>query len=679
MAQELPAADPASPWMVHLEKAHALAHVAARAIGDESEPSPHLADAALGLARAVASTYDAFDDRAPGDGRRDRVTAINRAHGRLWDAAVLVARAGLTGALTALRDACAELILAEERFPQVPLADPPAAELSASLELLPLHVVERASLVPSFPAPPVPPIEEPETVEALPEPKTFAELAAVAAAMSRRAAALHAPRPLPAALPEAKAEPPPPPPGFALAPPPALSDGDFARKWARHCFEEIGMLGLQRTPLAGDDWRTSRPIERRLLHAVDALAALGPEALASLEPLALDAPAANPMAVFAIALVGGCFWGRDLLGSAERVLHRFGPNDPGVAAPFASALKLAPNPFVPGVLRALLASSELGCRPLAVEVLAARGWLTPAELGALTEEDDPVILSSVLPALAASRHPDLDRTARRALGHADPRAQAAALDALALAAHSEAAPAARAAAAGPLGDDALVRLAIVADLADARWILESALRDPRPRAVEAVGWSGLVDAVPALIDLLESEAEGVPLAAGAALERLLGANLVETIEVPPEEVEDVMVLDPDPDPPRGRPSLAALVSDPRDLPPAGSKETLEVASTDPEQWRPYWAAQQGKIDPRLRLRRGQGYSPSVSLYELDRLPLAPEDRRTLHRELAARTGKLTRFDTHDLVVVQEQSLVAWSQLVAATTEVPGSWERARRR
>jgi hypothetical protein len=660
--------------MVHLEKAHALAHAAARAVGEESEPSPYLAGAAQGIARAVASLYDAFDARS------DRATTINLAHARLWDAAVLVARAGLEGALDALREACGELILAEERLPQVPLAGPPAAELQASLDLLPLHVVERASVVPSFPAPPVPEIEKPETVEALPEPKTFAELAAVAAAMARRAAALHAPRPLQRfALPEAEAEPPPPPPGFAATPPPALAEGDFVRRWARHCFEEIGMLGLQRTPLAGDDWRTSRPIERRLLHALDALAALGPEALASLEPLALDAPIANPMTIFAMTLAGGCFWGRDLLGGAERVLHRFGPNDPGVAAPFASALKLAPNPFVPGVLRALYASSELGCRPLAVEVLAARGWLTPAELGALAEEDDPRILSFVLPALAASRHPDLERAARRALEHGGPRAQGAALDALALASHPEAAAAARAAAAGALGDEALVRLSIVADLADAQWILETALRDPRPRAIEAVGWAGLAGAVPALIDLLESEAEGVPAAAATALERLLGANLTETIEVPPEEVEDVMLLDPDPDPPKALPSLAALVSDPRDLPSAGSKETLEVASTDPSRWRSYWAAQQNRLDPRLRVRRGRGYSPSVSLYELDRLPLGPEDRRILHRELAARTGKLTRFDTHDLVVVQEQSLVAWASQVAATAEVPGSWERARRR
>jgi len=36
---------------------------------------------------------------------------------------------------------------------------------------------------------------------------------------------------------------------------------------------------------------------------------------------------------------------------------------------FASAMKLAPNPFIPNVLRSLLVSTEPGCREIAVEVL----------------------------------------------------------------------------------------------------------------------------------------------------------------------------------------------------------------------------------------------------------------------------------------------------------------------
>ena len=86
MTTPLPPADPASPWTQHLERAHSFTLVAVRAVGEAIEPSPHLAPAALHLSRAIGALYDAFDGRAV------RVTAINLAHGRLWDAAVLIAR-----------------------------------------------------------------------------------------------------------------------------------------------------------------------------------------------------------------------------------------------------------------------------------------------------------------------------------------------------------------------------------------------------------------------------------------------------------------------------------------------------------------------------------------------------------------------------------------------------------
>ncbi len=664
------AADPASPWMRHLERAHERAHAAARAIGDESAPSAHLAPAARRLELGIAAMYDAFD------GRADRSTAINLAHARLWDAAILLARAGLPPALDALRAACRELLRAEERLPRVAFASRVAKELEAAAELPPFHAIERASLVPSFAAPPVPEPEESVEVVALPEPTTFAELAATARLARRlaeqRPASLAPRRPSP---PPAAPAPVSPPPGFAQPPAAPLEDSEFIRRWARECFDEIGMLGIQRTPLAGDAFRTSLPLEQRLVRTIDALAALGSPAVAYLEPLALDAPIANPMSVFAMSLLGGCLEGRDALAGAERVLHRFGPNDPVVAGSFASAMKIAPNPFIPGALRSLLASTELGCRALAVEVLAYRGWLTSAELAELADDEDPGVLALALPALAIARHPDLRRALARAQQHADPRVQEAALAAMALAAHPQASSAARAAAVGTLGERALLHLAIVPSEDDARWLLDRMNAAPTPTSVEAVGWAGHLAAVPALIDLLGSEDEAIKLAAGAALERLLGAKLIESIEVPPDALDDSEMDDPDPDAGPSRRTLAELISDPRFLPPASSTETLEIASIDPLRWRAYWSEHGSRYDPDQRVRRGNPYSPSISLHELDRLPLGPEDRRRLHRELAAWTGKVTHFDPHDFVLVQEQSLAAWGSLVKATAETPGSWAR----
>ena len=677
MIPDLSAADPASPWMQHLERAHALAHVAGRAIEEEVEPSVHLAPAARQLERGIVAMYDAFD------GRSDRVTAIGLANTRLWDAAILVARAGLPSALSALREACGELIAAEKRFPRVPLAGREPAPLRAGGDLPSLHTIERASLAPRLRAPPLPEPEPEPAAVSLPEPTTFEELAAVAAEvrkigeerLKRLAEQAEAPEPRKTeAAPEARDI----PAGFAFATPERLEEGDFVRRWARECFEEIGMLGLQRAPLLGDDWRACLALERRLVTAIDALAALGPTAIASIEPLALDAPTADPTRVFTMAMLGGCLEGRDVLAGAERVLHRFGAGDPPVAAALVSAMKLAPNPFAPNTLRSLLATSDRACRAIAVEVLGYRGWLTRSELAELAEDEDPCILALVLPALAAARSPSLGRALTRALAHPDSSVQEAALDAMALAAHPHAASAACVAATGALGDPALVRLAIVGDEDDARWLLERMETSPTPAVVEAVGWAGLVEAAPALLHLLEMEDEDLKRAVGAALERMLGAKLLDTIQIPPDALDDVHVPDPDPEPRPLRRTLAELVSDPRDQPPAGSSEELEVPSTDPERWRAYWAKHSRSYDPKYRIRRGQPYSPSISLYELDQLLLSPEDRRRLHRELAARTGKIAHFDPHDFVVVQERSLKVWESLVRTAAGASGSWGRPLR-
>lgn len=662
-------ADPSSPWMVHLERAHALAHEAGWSIEEEIEPSAYLEPAARQIEQGIAALYDAFD------GRRDRPTAIGTAHGRFWSAAILVARAGLTQALASLRKACEHLVASEERFPRVPLAARTAVPLRAGSVLPPFHTIERMSLAPSFRAPPVPDtpptLPEPE----LPEPTTFEELAAAAAAVRRlveeRTKAL-------TKKPERTSKNPEPeevPPGFAFAPPKRLDEDEFIRRWARVCVDEVGMLGVQRAPLLGDDWRSCIELEKRMVASIDAIAALGPTAIAHVEQLAMDAPAADPMRVFAVTMIGGCLEGRDALGGAERVLHHFGAGDPLVADAFVAAMKLAPNPFVQNVLRSLLASSDRACRAVAVEVLAYRGWLGSTDLEALAYEEDPRIFALALPALAAARHVGFGPAIARALEHADMRVREAALDAMALAAHQDAASAARAAAVGELGDRALIRLAIVADEDDARWLLRRMQGAPSPAAIDAVGWAGLVEAVPALIHVLESGEDDAKLAAGAALERMLDAKLVENIEIQPEALEEVEVIEPDPEPPLPRPTLAQLVSHPRDLPRVSSSETLEVPSTAPARWGAYWAEHRRRYDSRQRLRRGQAYSPAVSLYELDRLALMPEDRRRLHRELAARVGKMTHFDPFDFVRTQEQNLDAWASLVRSSAEMQGSWGR----
>jgi hypothetical protein len=253
--------------------------------------------------------------------------------------------------------------------------------------------------------------------------------------------------------------------------------------------------------------------------------------------------------------------------------------------------------------------------------------------------------------------------------------QEAALAAMALAAHPRAAAAARAAASGALGDRALVRLAIVGDEADARWLLARMEAAPTAAAVEAIGWAGLVEAVPRLIRALETSEDEVKLAAGAALERMLGAGLLDEVEVMAEQLVEPPVPDPDPEAKR----LVEEPADQRHAAPTGAPEKLEVASLDPERWRAWWAEHGKRLDPKHKTRRGQGYSPSMSLYELDRLPLPAADRRRLHHELAARTESVAAFDPEDFVVTQERGLKAWEGIVRGMAEARGVWGRLGRR
>jgi len=310
-----------------------------------------------------------------------------------------------------------------------------------------------------------------------------------------------------------------------------------------------------------------------------------------------------------------------------------------------------------------------------VDVLAYRGWLDGDELEALSADADPRVVAKALPALAIARHRDLAALLSRGLGHADARVRLAALDAMALGADREAAAAARAEAGGKLGDRALLALGIVADEADARWLIEQMKAKPTPLTIEAVGWAGHLEAVPALIGLLETGEDEEKLAAGGALYRLLGANLIEDVEILAEELPDPPLKDPDPEPSPERKPLAELVSDPRFLPPEPAKETIEAPSIDPAKWKAYWAQHGKSLDPKHRHRRGQAYTTSVSLWELDKLPLLADDRRRLHRELAARTGKITHFDPHDFVVDQEAGLGAWGGILKATKAIPGAWGR----
>jgi hypothetical protein len=198
--------------------------------------------------------------------------------------------------------------------------------------------------------------------------------------------------------------------------------------------------------------------------------------------------------------------------------------------------------------------------------------------------------------------------------------------------------------------------------------------------VNAVGWAGLTESIPALMELLRHEDPVVQLSAAYALDRITGARLYEDVEVSPEaimvpDVEEPAVGEPSAEPRR----LAQAVSDPRDRPSEGANETARQPTVRVELWQAYFAEKGPDYRPNTKYRRGSPYTPTVSLWELDAWPLTPGERRWLMRELVVRTGHFVRFDPHDFVAVQEEALSAWAPIAQRMSGSPGAWGVPMRR
>lgn len=673
-------------WLAALERAHDDAHRAARLVEDELVPAAALEPAARAIEAALGALYDAVDARA------DRLRATEALGVHLREAARLLATRATedraaTAAVRHLEEAAREAALAEESLRSIPPGPLPSmsTRIRASRGLPAVHAVRRPSLIPRLSVPEPPPDPPPPPPVPPPSPRTPAEIEEAADALRAQVdAQLRAldraasPEEPPTAVTRAA---PALPPGFVGPLPPVQTEVAFLASWARECFDEVVMLGHQRAPLLGDPWRVSLPLDRRMLAAVDALAGLGPGAIARLEPLALDAPAAEPGRVFAITLIAGCLAGRDALGAAARVLRCHGAGAPEIARSFVAAAKLAPHPDLPRVLRRLLDDADPAYRALAAEVLVSRELLDPDELGLLARGADARTLAQVLPALARASHPELEHSLRLALAEDDAALREAAWIALAYAGHPRAAAVVENELDGPFADRAVVMLAILGDEVDARALAQRAAHGaPSPALAEALGWAGAVEAVPRLIELVASEDEALASAAADALVRLTGAALYEEIEVDPGAMVDPDVPDPDVgEPPE--PSLAVLVSDPRHQPAEGSRDKLVLPSRRPEAWRAHWAEVEKKSphDPRQRLRRGRPYTPAISLWELDHGLLTPRARGLLQVELAVRTGRWVRFDPLDWVAAQEAALAAWEPLARGASGQPGAWTTPKRR
>jgi hypothetical protein len=674
-------------WRKALESAHDLALRAGRALESAPPSGADLRPAARALEDAIASIYAAIDARDDGLlATRAAASDLDLA-GRMLAPFTIVDPA-LSLVQGWLGEARAALAVAEERFGRVaPEAPPEPLPLRASKDVPTLHRLDREAI------PPVLRVAEPlrspaDEPPALPPPASVAELRVTMVEVHRRADEARRERRARAderarAQAEKKAaalaaENEEPPPGFARGRFVALTPEAQTAERTRECFEEVAMIGVQRAPLLGDPWRVARVLEDRILAAIDAVAAIGSPALDHLEPLVLDAPAKDPARGFALTMILGCIDGRDALGAVERVLHHLGPSDPETARHVGGALKLVPHPSLPLLLRGLLASTDPACRALAVDVLAYRGLATDAELAAAANDPSPLVAAAALPALALALPEGAGTAIEPAREHDDPALREAAWLAMLYGNHPYVTEVLTAELGGPRAHRAALPLAIAGNERDAAHLIDMLRASPTPSLVTAVGWAGSPDAVPLLIDLLGHDDPVIQLGAAYALDRLTGARLYDTVELPPEALDIPDVEEPDVGEPRG-PSLSRLVSDPRDRPSEGSGDTATQPTIKADRWRAYWLDRGPSYRLTAKYRRGSPYTPTVSLWELDAWPVTPVERRWLQRELVVRTGHLVRFDPHDFVAVQELALQAWAPIVQRMSGSAGSFTRPIRR
>lgn len=659
-----------------LEAAHAELRRAALILEHEAQAVIDLGPAARAMEAAFAALYDVFDARA------ERLSAARRAIGEVDRAqGALEPARGRDAALDRAWDHVARsrghLSRAEERYARLPeLALPEPQELFASPDVPRLHVIARPSLVPEITPPKPPPAPPPPLFTRPAEPKTFAELRAAIGAMKKQVAPV---KPRPAVLP-ARAPAPvsrPVPPGFSGPIGEAISDAAFLRDRARDCFEEVAMVGLQRAPLLGDPWRGSLLLERRMLASIDVVAAIGKPAIEAIPKLVADAPVKDPSRAFGIAMILGCIAGRDALAAAERALLA-SDRDAAFVDEIGAAWKLVPHDLLPLALRSLLGESDPAMRALAIDVLGYRGLATPAELDACSADHPKVAARSLLHhALAPT--PSLASILEERVATDDDSLREAVWTAMALTDHPRTEPVLLEALEGPDAGKAALLLAIAGDDHLARRVVEHAIATPTRELIFAAGWTGDLWAVGPLIDLLERhDSTEIKHAAAFALDRISGAEMWEETAV---EAEEIMVDEP-PDPDVGEPRvprLARTLGDARDKPIEPATEAVELPTLDARRWSAWWAERAEKgWNTSMRFRRGQPYTPLVSLGELDDARRTPIERRWLGRELVIRTGGVVRFDPHDMVVVQGRALAAWQPWAASASNTPGRWIRPRR-
>jgi hypothetical protein len=172
----------------------------------------------------------------------------------------------------------------------------------------------------------------------------------------------------------------------------------YRRRAVEECLDTIGVLRSYREPQEGETWFRPAESERRLLAQVNAILALGDDALTQVAALALDPEVPDAGRVFGALFTLGCAAGRRRLDSARDIFVAAVVRTPGEAGAAIEAWSLSPNPDIVTLLAALLTDERPRVRAGATRVLAFRGALSEGQWHHAMRDADPSVAAAALSA-----------------------------------------------------------------------------------------------------------------------------------------------------------------------------------------------------------------------------------------------------------------------------------------
>jgi hypothetical protein len=398
-----------------------------------------------------------------------------------------------------------------------------------------------------------------------------------------------------------------------------FSDADdtasFRHRVVRECFDTAAVLRVYREPLADEHWRTPAHSEQRLLAQINAIVALGPDALAQVTGLALDPDLDDPGRVFAALLVLGMTDDPAMHAQALRIFRSAVMRSAPEARAAVEALGLCPHPALNDALLQSTSDAQARLREASVRVLAFKSALPEHAWHAALHDRDPGVVTAALGAPLDGYDPGECETALHTFFDAT-KAEAAVRLALRAglsigseAAHEFAAWFVRRD--QPGWADTAYCLAMFGRFPDAPAFARLLTHADLRCATRAVARFGFVELVPELLSASFGNADD--------------ANV--------------------------RNALSFITGIAFDEPP----DARAAASL--------WERQASNFRPRERYRGGRVLSLSLMHERLRDCAGPREERETLYLEMRAATrSRVPRFRVHDFVGMQERSLVrigAW--------------------